>query len=239
MPENLFWISVIIVLLGILFFIFFKNYEKGKNITSGGKHSKIYRIKFQYYIMIFILILGIFVTGFIYFNNRELFEYKKIKNEPTPVKEVQKSIDKNEYDLCVAYAHLISYYTLLDNNLLNEEDEKILSGSPNIWNRKPVYNIAFVQKDNNDYIKLTNVSRPSDNYLFKSNLPFTFEELLSLFEDAANIELSEEFLNGSDTGIFFTITRILADAVNHYAFISEINGHKYYVYYDDDLVILK
>lgn len=238
MFENIFWISVIVVLLGFLFFIFFMKYEKDKNITSGGKRLKLFRISFQYYILIFILVLGIAVSGFIYFNNRELFEYDKISEEPNPIKEVQYYIDNDEYDRCIAYAQLIGYNTIFDYDLITEEDEILLSKSPNIFDRRPVYNIAFVQKDNKDYIKITNVSRPRDNYLFKSNLPYSFDLLLSLFEDAADIELSDEFLNGRDTGIFFTIAKVLITR-HHYAFVSEINGHKYYAYYDEELIILK
>lgn len=237
MFTNLFWVSIIIVLLGFIFLMFFHFYEKTKNKVIDEQKALLVKIKFQYYILIFIFILGISVSGLFYLNNRKIFDYYNVDVGMDPIKLVQNDISNNKYDSCIAYGQLISIYRLIDMDILNEEEEKILIESRSIWNLHPRYNIAFVQKDNIDYILLFNLNRKHDSYMFKSHLPYSFDDLLSLFQEASNTELSDEFLNGRDSGVFFTITQLYVDY--YYVFISDINGQKYYVYYDNELVILK
>lgn len=234
MIKNILWISAIIVILGILFFVFSLIYERSKQNNGGVGFT---RIKFPYFILIFVLITGIAVTGFIYLNNRDLFDYKTPKAEPTPVKAVQSYIDDNEFDRCIAYTHLIRHNTFLDLDLISEANQKTLIDKYKSKNTKPLYRIAFVQKDNEDYIKIINDDKPSESFLFKSNLPYSFDELLTAFEEASNKELTDSFLNARDTGIFFT--SVHSNLESDFIFISQINGHNYIAYYDDELIILK
>lgn len=236
MIKNLIWVSIIIILLGLLFYIFYLIYEKSKANASNGQSSILVRVKFQYYILIFMLVLGVAVSGFFYLNNRKLFKYYAIDDGVDSSKSVLVSINDNKYDRCVAYGNLIDLHDLIELDILSEAEEKQLLDSRSIWNQSPSYNIAFVQKGDDDYLVISNQKRPHDSYMFKSHLPYSFADLIELFAEAADTELTDEFLNGNDTGIFFSIINLHVDYF--YTYVLEIDGRRYYAYYDDQLRIL-
>ena len=92
-------------------------------------------------------------------------------------------------------------------NIISDDDLQVLFDSINYQKSlKPVdvitrfinyYVIYFVEKGNEDYIYLYNPFFPSEKFLFKSNLNYSFKSIVDDFKAQYNINLSNDFLNSS------------------------------------------
>lgn len=110
---------------------------------------------------------------------------------------------EENFDTFVAFGggsrNMFSVDLLLNSNLINEEDKKVLSDYNSTCKGNKYYNLYLGVKDGKDIVEFHHLSKPYKILQFSSNLNYSFEAIIQEFEELSGEQLSKEFLYESNS----------------------------------------
>lgn len=185
------------------------------------------------FILLVITFLSIFLTSLIYKKNNKTDDYN-VSNEIEYMKQ-----DIDVFDRLIAYGpknntmlgYRINYSIIANSSIISDEDLAILKES----GEHGQLCIYFGIKNNQDYIYIFEPTMKID-YLFKSNLNYSFLSIIDDFKSTYNIELNQEYLNEikyDDAGNLYSgliINFIKNDeGIYNIAYLANYNGKCYVI----------
>ncbi len=165
-----------------------------------------------------------------------------------------KGISKTQFDSIIAYGEnfftKISYDVIIKSNLLCDKDNKEVEK----FSKKEVffskdntckYEVAFGKVDNVDIVKLrllrsnyltyATLGKKYMTFTFKSNLAYTYDDILLKFKEVYNIDITNEMLEdcSSDENHYYIggISLYFKEVEKRYEvfYVLNYNGNKYQI----------
>jgi len=179
---------------------------------------KKHKLKYLKYSLSFCTVVIICLISFLIFQKNQYTD-KYIENSN---KDAYHDINNNLYDVHIGFQENITY-----NNVKTILDRYGPTRLPNHTRTHPEYVILqFAIRDNTDVIIIDFVD--GDHLMIiESNLPYSFNDIITQFELKSKTKLTEKFLNSDKSGIEIKIIN------NQFTYRAKIKGVDYFVTEED------
>lgn len=200
------------------------------------------RFRFVYLVMSFII--GIFAGVGVYSfvespNNDSESEMQGIENKV----KIKIFVDKGFINECAFFINEVDFNEVDEKIFFDRNDSKLnivktkSDGSIEVVESKDNQNfnkrsLTFFEKNGIDYCLISNIEK-YETFIIESSLPFTTNEVKESFENVIGKELTKEFLNSKDSGIFATVEYNIYTDNYYLAFKTEIDGKQYIGKYNE------
>ena len=227
--EKIITVGIIIIIGLLLILIAYSLYRINMNNYIKGKVVKKVFFSFDQITITLGIITLLGVFGFLIIDQRI-----NHSGDISPGKASEEAIIQGVYDKTIAFGQLLSFEDIQSISIINNFDVSRLMNLEKKYHYKLYYNVYLVQKDNLDYVYVVNLSKPYESYLFESNLPYSFDELLEGLEAKLNKKVEELFLNNNNSGIRLQIIKHLENIngpQKTLVYTMKYEGNYYFIYY--------
>ncbi len=213
-------------------------------ILNKENKTNSYRFRFVYLVMSFIIgiFAGVGVYSFVDSSNND--SESEMLGWNSNKKNIEAFINNDFINECAFFINEVDFKEVDEKIFFDRNDSKLnivktkSDGSIEVVESKDNQNfnkrsLTFFEKNGVDYILMNSKKLDEDTYIVESSLPFTTNEVKESFENVIGKELTKEFLNSKDSGIFATVEYNIYTDNYYLAFKTEIDGKQYIGKYNE------